>query len=177
MQDSGDWLSLVGRRTQRKRRCGFDCPGFQQERVSSSVALDSLGNSPGHESRGDQMKYCDSRRGCRCHAGKKSNRCNRERRPRHCDRSHIILSLLCGEQKRHNPINVKFWEVIADNLSKAGWSWGCVSALDSRGRTIWIADAHRHNGKRFIVRADEKLRAFLELQRVTRESFRSPNAE
>jgi hypothetical protein len=40
-----------------------------------------------------------------------------------------------------------------------------------------IADAHRDNGKRFIVRADEKLRAFLELQRVTRESFRSPNAE
>ena len=22
---------------------------------------------------------------------------------------------------------------IADNLSKAGWSWGCVSAVDSRG--------------------------------------------
>jgi hypothetical protein len=65
----------------------------------------------------------------------------------------------------------------AENLSKAGWSWGCVSALDSRGRTIWIADAHRDNGKRFIVRADEKLRAFLELQRVTRESFRFPNAE
>jgi len=30
---------------------------------------------------------------------------------------------------------------------------------------------------RFIVTADEKLRAFLELQRVTRESFRFPNAE
>jgi len=87
------------------------------------------------------------------------------------------LSLLCGEQKRHNPINVKYWEVIADNLSKAGWSWGCVSALDSRGRTIWIADARRGDGKRFIVRADEKLRAFLELQRVTRESFRFPDAE
>jgi hypothetical protein len=28
-----------------------------------------------------------------------------------------------------------------------------------------------------IVTADEKLRAFLELQRVTRESFRFPNAE
>jgi hypothetical protein len=85
--------------------------------------------------------------------------------------------LLRGEQKRHNPINVKFWEVIADNLSKAGWRWGCVSALDSNGRTIWIADAHRDDGKRFVVRADEKLRAFLELQRVTRESFRFPNAE
>jgi hypothetical protein len=37
---------------------------------------------------------------------------------------------------------VKNWEIIGDNLSKAGWSWGCVSALDSMGRTIWIADAH-----------------------------------
>jgi len=26
---------------------------------------------------------------------------------------------------------VKYWEIIADNLSKAGWSWGCVSAVDS----------------------------------------------
>jgi hypothetical protein len=32
---------------------------------------------------------------------------------------------------------------IADNLSKAGWSLGCVSGVDSNGRTIWIADAHR----------------------------------
>jgi len=44
---------------------------------------------------------------------------------------------------------VKNWEIIADNLSKAGWSWGCVSALDSKGRKIWIADAHRGDGKRF----------------------------
>jgi hypothetical protein len=84
--------------------------------------------------------------------------------------SHIILSLPCGEQKRHNSINVKFWEVIADNLSKAGWSWDCVATVDSNGQTIFVADAHRDNGKRFIVTADEKLRAFLELQRVTRES-------
>jgi hypothetical protein len=32
------------------------------------------------------------------------------------------------------------------------------------GRTIWVADAHRDNGKRFVVRADEKLTAFLELE-------------
>jgi hypothetical protein len=68
---------------------------------------------------------------------------------------------------------VKFWEVIADNLSKAGWSLGCVATVDSNGQTIFVADAHRDNGKRFIVTADEKLRAFLELQRVTRESLRS----
>jgi hypothetical protein len=61
---------------------------------------------------------------------------------------------------------VKEWEIIADNLSKAGWSWGYVSALDSGGRTIWIVDAHRDDGKRFVVRADEILSAFLELERA-----------
>ena len=38
------------------------------------------------------------------------------------------------------------------------------STVDSNGRTIWIADAHRDDGKRFVVRADEKLTAFLELE-------------
>jgi hypothetical protein len=56
-----------------------------------------------------------------------------------------------------------------ENLSKAGWSWGCVSAATSEGRTIWIADAHRDNGKRLVVRADEKLAAFVELERITHE--------
>src|SRR5262249_41202426 len=65
---------------------------------------------------------------------------------------------------------VKYWEIIADNLSKAGWTWGCVSALDSLGRTIWITDAHRGDGKRFVVRADEKLTAFLELETAIRLS-------
>ena len=59
---------------------------------------------------------------------------------------------------------MNYWEIIADNLSKAGWSWGCVSAMDSSGRTIWIADAHRGDGKGFVVRADEKLTAFVELE-------------
>jgi hypothetical protein len=63
-----------------------------------------------------------------------------------------------------NLLRVKSWEIIADNLSKAGFSWGCVSAIDSNGRTIWIADAHRDDGKRFIVRADDKLTAFVELE-------------
>jgi hypothetical protein len=43
-------------------------------------------------------------------------------------------------------------------------SWGCVSTIDSNGRTIWIAEAHRDDGKRFIVHSDEKLTAFLELE-------------
>jgi hypothetical protein len=77
---------------------------------------------------------------------------------------------------RMRPVK-RYWEIVSDNLSKAGWTWGCVATVDRKGRTIFVADAHRDNGKRFIVTADEKLRAFLELQRVTRESFRFPNAE
>ena len=57
----------------------------------------------------------------------------------------------------------------ADQFSKAGWSWGSVSAIDSNGRTIWIVDAHRGDGKRFVVRADEKPTVFVELERITRE--------
>jgi hypothetical protein len=68
---------------------------------------------------------------------------------------------------------VKNWEIIADNLSNAGWSWGCVSAIDSNGRTIWITDAHRGDGKRFVVRSDEKLTAFLELESAIRAALGS----
>ena len=60
---------------------------------------------------------------------------------------------------------MKYRKIIADNLKKAGWSGGCVSAVDSRGRSIWIVDAHRDDGRRFIVRADEILTAFVELER------------
>jgi hypothetical protein len=43
-----------------------------------------------------------------------------------------------------NPVGI-----IARNLKRRGWSLGWVSAVDSEGRTIWIADAHR-GGKRLL---------------------------
>jgi hypothetical protein len=58
-------------------------------------------------------------------------------------------------------------------LIQAGWSLGCVSAIDSSGRTIWIADAHRGDGKRFVVHADEKVTAFLELESAVRFGLRA----
>jgi hypothetical protein len=77
---------------------------------------------------------------------------------------------LPGEEQKNGRIRrVKSWELIANNLSKASFSWGCVSAIDSRGRTIWIVDAYRDDGKRFIVRADQKLTAFVELERAIHE--------
>jgi hypothetical protein len=78
------------------------------------------------------------------------------------------LWLSGGEKNSQNQRGVKYWEIIADNLSKAGFSLGWVSALDFHGRTIWIVDAQRE-GNRFIVRADEKLTAFVELQRAIHE--------
>jgi hypothetical protein len=63
---------------------------------------------------------------------------------------------------------MKYSEIIADRLSKAGWSWDCDSAIDSNVQTVFVADAHRDDGKRFVVHADEKLTAFLELEPAIR---------
>jgi hypothetical protein len=46
-------------------------------------------------------------------------------------------------------------------------------------QTIWTADAHRDDGKRFVVRADEKLTAFVELPAAIQSGRRPkglPNA-
>ena len=60
--------------------------------------------------------------------------------------------------------------MVADNVPSAGFSLGWVSALDLEGRPIWIVDAHRDDGKRFVVRADEKLTAFVELESAIRRT-------
>jgi hypothetical protein len=41
----------------------------------------------------------------------------------------------------------------------------------SNGRTSWIADAHREDRKRLVVRADEKLTAFMELEAAIRRKI------
>ena len=53
--------------------------------------------------------------------------------------------------------------IIVNKISKSGFRVGWVSALDDYGRTGWIIDAHR-NGK-CSVRAEEKLTAFVKLER------------
>lgn len=63
---------------------------------------------------------------------------------------------------------MKDWEIIADNLHDAGWSLGWVSAIDFKGQTTWIVDAHRGDGRRFIVRSDEILTAFTLYGKFTR---------
>jgi len=69
---------------------------------------------------------------------------------------------------------MRYWEIIADNLSKAGWSWGCVSTVESNGRTSFVADAHRDDGQSFIVRLDERLTAFVQLESAIRAVREKP---
>jgi hypothetical protein len=60
---------------------------------------------------------------------------------------------------------------MADNLRNAGFSWGCSSEIDPSGRVLYTADAYAKDGRRFTVLADERLSAFLELDRVTGVAF------
>lgn len=50
-----------------------------------------------------------------CRTAKKRNRGNRECCRRIIAPVHIILSLPGGEQKRHSPRRVKYWEIIAED--------------------------------------------------------------
>jgi hypothetical protein len=43
--------------------------------------------------------------------------------------------------------------------------------VDANERTIFVADAQRSDGKRFVVRADEKLTAFVELESAARKEW------
>ena len=62
----------------------------------------------------------------------------------------------------------EYWEIIANDLSKAGWACGFVKAINSSGQKAFIASAHRKDGKRFIVRAGKLSTAFVELEAAIR---------
>jgi hypothetical protein len=58
---------------------------------------------------------------------------------------------------------VKYWEIIANRLHAQGWSYGIAEHLTKHG-LLFCVDAHRE-GKRFIVKADDLLTAFVSLER------------
>jgi hypothetical protein len=57
----------------------------------------------------------------------------------------------------------KYWEIIADKLSAAGWTWGYCGAVTCHGWR-WVVDTRRCDGRRYIVESDELLSALLELE-------------
>jgi hypothetical protein len=49
---------------------------------------------------------------------------------------YAIQKKLRVEKKKDTTRRMKYWEIIADNLKKRGWSLGYVSAIDSKGRNV-----------------------------------------
>ena len=58
---------------------------------------------------------------------------------------------------------VKYWEITANRLHAEGWSYGIAEHFTKHG-LLFCGDAHR-DGKRFIVKANDLLTAFLSLER------------
>ena len=65
---------------------------------------------------------------------------------------------------------MNYSEIIAENLRKCGWRCGSISSTDQEGRQFWVVAAEREDAGRFIVHADEKLAAFLELEAAIRKN-------
>jgi len=63
---------------------------------------------------------------------------------------------------------VKRWEILANRLGKQGWSWGYCRSV-SGYRILYTVDARSPNGGRFIVRSDQLLVAFQELERAAKQ--------
>jgi hypothetical protein len=60
---------------------------------------------------------------------------------------------------------MKYWGIVADKLSAAGWARGYCSAV-TRDDCRWTIDGHRGDGRRYIVQSDELLSALLDLEQT-----------
>src|SRR6267154_5103738 len=77
--------------------------------------------------------------------------------------------LICGSSAKHNAApkkqSAKINPVVFVFMrSIESGSLFPVNISLFRGRTIWIVDAHRGDGKRYVVHADELLTVFVELE-------------
>ena len=90
---------------------------------------------------------------------------------RHRLRCSYHFAVAVWRTKEAESRRVKHWEVIADNLGKAGLSWGCSSENDSTGRVLFTADAYVSDGRRFTLLADDRLAAFAELHAAIHRQF------
>jgi hypothetical protein len=76
----------------------------------------------------------------------------------------IIVAFACKNLAASGIIRqMKYWEIVADRLHADGWSYGIAEHLTKHGLPFCV-DAPRDE-KRFIVKADDLLTAFLSLER------------
>ena len=65
---------------------------------------------------------------------------------------------------------MKYWEIIADNLSKAGFSWGGSQPLIPTGEQFGLLMHIATTENVSVIHADELLTAFMELESAIRAS-------
>ena len=63
---------------------------------------------------------------------------------------------------------VKYWEIIADKSQQSRLEFGLGFSRGFQRANDLVCKALRGNGKRFVVHADEKLTAFVELESAIR---------
>ena len=48
----------------------------------------------------------------------------------------------------------QYFENIADKIAAAGWTYGCYRAYDSSTRKVWIAEAQKDDGHKYVAEAE-----------------------
>ena len=51
--------------------------------------------------------------------------------------------------------------MIADKIAAAGCTYGYYRAYDNGNRDVWIAEAHRDDGHKYVAKAETLLTAFI----------------
>ena len=57
----------------------------------------------------------------------------------------------------------QYYEMIADKMAAAGWTYGYYRAYDKCAREVWIAEAHKDDGHKYIAKAETLMTVFIEL--------------
>ena len=92
---------------------------------------------------------------------------------------HFLVAMWRAKEAESRRVK-RCWEIIADNLSKAGFSCGSVSAIDSNGRTVWPAavskfDSNRSHGRAFVIsRTRFRFPKYCSDTGVTSENYGNP---
>jgi len=81
----------------------------------------------------------------------------------HCDGYYHFQIALWEYEKGRIPRVKRYWEIISEKLSAAGWSWGYCSAVKCNGWR-YVVDAYREGSHRYVVESGELLTAFLHLE-------------
>ena len=56
-------------------------------------------------------------------------------------------------------------DIIAEEMHKAGWSYGYTAAF-IEGEMLYVVDAHKDDGHRYVVYAETLMTAFMELRKA-----------